>query len=169
MKALILILLSTAICSAQWITFPKEEYTMITIGTDPYASYKESSINLLAEFTLVSHFGYVKASGQILPGLTGGYYDISGGVGLNQQSAILGVETRLYEGIRLGHIWRGESENYSSYNGPLFGIDLGVDFKITDKFLLGGRFTNDYRSDMEYSGADAQWVQSFFITGTFKL
>lgn len=171
MKALFILLvsLSITVCSAQWITISKEEYTMLTFGIDPYASFKEEGLDIVAEFTLVSHFGYVKVSGQAFPKLTGGYYDLTGGAGFNQQSAIFGVETRLYEGIRLGHNWRGATEEYPAYDGPLFGIDLGIDFKISNSFLIGGRITTDWREDMKYSGADPKWVPSFFITSTVKL
>lgn len=159
----------TSITYGQWIKIPDKEYIMLTFAVDSYASFKEDGLDFLAEFTLVSHFGYLKVGTQIFPNITGGYYDLTGGAGFNQESAILGIETRIYEGIRLGHNWRGATDEYNAYDGPLFGVDLGVDFKISEAFSVGGRFTDDWRGDMEYSGADAKWVISSFITATFKL
>ena len=169
MKKILFVFLFYTGMYGQWIKIPDKEYTMLTFAIDPYASIKEDGLDFLAEFTLVSYFGYVKVGAQVFPSLTGGYYDLTGGAGFNQESAILGIETRLYEGIHAGHNWRGAAENYKAYDGGLFGTDLGVDFKISESFSSGARMTYDWRGDMEYSGADAKWVPSFFITATLKL
>lgn len=179
MKKILLLLLFCTSVYGQWIKIPDKEYTTLTFGVDPYASFKEKGLNIIGEFTLISYFGYAKVGAQIFPGLTGGYYDITGGAGFNQESSIsldwlhidwinFNVDTRLYQGIRLGYNYRAESPEYTSHFGPLFGLDLGVDFKLSESISIGGRFTNDWRDDMRYSGAEPKWVQSFFITSTFN-
>jgi hypothetical protein len=164
-----MLLLFTSIINAQLIKAIDEEYTSIAFSIDPYASYKEKSINLSTEIILTSYFGYVKAGVQIFPGLTGGYYDITGGFGLNQKFSIFGIETKLYEGIRLGFNHRGQSIDYKPYTGPLFGIDIGFDININSNSTLGLKITNDWREDMKYSGANSKWIQSIFLTFTTKL
>lgn len=165
MKKLLLfiIIFLTNISYSQWIKPIEEEYGSIIISLDPYASYKEKGLNLSTEILLISYFGYVKTGSQIFSSLKGGYVDISGGAGLNQKSVFLGIETRIYEGIRGGLIFR-KNENY-----PLFGTDFGIDFKILSTISTGFKFTNDWREDMKFSGANPKWVQSIFITTTIKL
>ena len=168
-KLFILLLLITNTTFAQWIKIPDEEYTTVTVGVDPTASFKEHGLNFITEFTLVSHWGYIKTGIQMFPGLTGNYYDITGGAGFNQKSSIFNIETRLYQGIRLGFNHRDASPNFKKYTGPHFGMDLGVDFKLSENSSVGLRFTNDWREDMLYSGAIPKFVQSGFVTYTYKL
>jgi len=140
-------LLLTTIVKAQQIRFGDKEYSNISISVDPYASYKEKSPNLTFEFEYVCYFLYIKPSVQIFPALEGGYIDTAVGLGL---TLIQGYEEnwRLYGGIRLGHNWRG-SEDY-----PLFGWELGIDKRITDRFSIGIGSTLDWREDFKYTGGD---------------
>jgi hypothetical protein len=168
-KLLIILLLFSNTIFAQFIKIPDKEYTTATVGVDPTASFKEHGLNFITELTLVSYWGYVKAGIQMFPGLTGNYYDITGGAGFNQESSIFNIETRLYQGIRLGFNHRNQTADFKKYTGPHFGMDFGVEFKLSENSSIGGRFTNDWREDMLYSGAIPKFVQSGFLTYTCKL
>lgn len=145
----------------------KKEYTFINILADPSASIKERSLNVVFEIEHISYWKYVKANIQVLPSLKGGYLDVTGGFGVNLTSGYFD-EVRYYSGIRLGVIKRGFTED-ETYTYPLVGFEGGIDFKITEKLVLGLRGTGDYRSDFKYSGADASMRYSGFIKFGFKL
>lgn len=70
MKKAILILFFTLFSYSQ-------EFGQISVSIDPTATIKESSPNLVAELELVSNWGYVKATTQILPAIE--YFDIGAG------------------------------------------------------------------------------------------
>lgn len=168
--SLLLLVFTVQILQAQFIKPIDDEYTIINISIDPYASIQDKGINIITDVTLVSYFGYVKAGVQLFSTLVGGYYDIHGGIGLNQKSALFGIDTRIYEGIKGGLIYRGESNEYGKgVTYPLFGIDIGFDLNITDKSSIGLKSTLDYREDFKYSGAIPKYVPSGFIVYTYKL
>jgi hypothetical protein len=162
MKKVFLIVLLPLLGFTQQVRFGDKEYSNISISIDPYASYKESSINAIFEFEYVPNWGYIKPSLQVFPALEGGYVDLAVGFGLN---LIQGYEEdwRLYGGIRLGHIFRG-NEGY-----PLFGWELGLDRRISKDFSIGIGSTLDWREDFLFTGGDPAYRLNGKIRFRFNL
>ena len=158
MKKLLTVALLTTVLT---VNAQKEEYFTASVSIDPTATVKESSPNLVGEIELVSKWGYVKASSQILPDLEGGYVDLAGAMGFNIYLNRWKTP-RIYFGGRLGTIFRGGSQY------PLAGLEAGVDFDIVDNMFIGLRATRDYREDFSYWGGEAENRYSGFIRMGFK-
>lgn len=160
MKKLILItLLITTLSNAQELKFGNTEYITISVIFEPLSSIKEKSINATFEFQYVPSFFYIKPSIQILPSIN--YIDTTVGLGLILEKGYF-QDWLFYGGIRLGYIHR-KSETY-----PLFGWETGIDKKITNTFYLGLRATYDWRTDFDFSGANAKYQFNGGIKATYK-
>jgi len=166
-KAIIYAFLAVGMMVNAQIRFADKEYTTFNVLVDPSASIKEGSLNAVIELEHNSYWKYVKVNIQILPGLQGGYADITGGFGVNLTSGNFN-RVRYYSGGRLGYIKRGFSEG-KSYTYPLAGFEGGIDFKLTEGLYLGVRGTGDYRTDFKYSGADPLVRYSGFVKLGIKL
>lgn len=161
MRKLLLIiftmLLTSSVASSQF-KFGQQERFRVAAFVDPTASLKEKSPCFGAELELEAHFIYIKASMQLLPGLEGGYTDAAGGMGLNFTNGIF-EDTRVYAGIRLGHIWR-KDQGY-----PLFGWEGGINFNIgpSKTTYIGVSGTLDWREDFLFTGAEPEYQPSGYV------
>lgn len=161
----VLTLLSLSIQS-QNIHFVDDEYFTASIAVDPSATMKEDSPNVAFEVELVSYWKYVKANVQVLPGLEGGYLDLTGGFGANLTHGHFN-KVRYYGGARLGVIKRGmDSGDTCTY--PMAGFEGGIDVKITKSLFLGVRATGDWREDFLYTGGEPGMRYSGFGRIGFK-
>jgi hypothetical protein len=163
-KLLLAILFVSMTASAQ--QFGQSEYFTASIYVDPAGSVKENGINLGSEIELVNYGMYVKAGFQSFDALTGGYMDLTGAGGVNVTWGIF-EEVRTYAGIRLGFIKRGYKVN-DPQTYPLFGLEGGVDYSVTDNFFVGLRSTYDYREDFIWSGSNEEYQFSGFVRAGFK-
>lgn len=159
-KLLLIALLITSLSYAQGLKFNDNESTNISISIEPYSSYKESSLNATFEFEYICHSIYIKPSVQILPAIN--YIDTAVGLGINLTSGYFNNIT-YYTGIRLGHIFRKDSDY------PLFGFEGGINFKLTDKLYIGPRATLDWREDFKDSYAQPEYQFNGSIRILFKL
>lgn len=168
MKKLFTIALTAiALTSNAQLSFIENEYATISIYADPSASVKEKGLNFGGEIQLVSNWKYVKAGFQSFEALEGGYFDFTGGFGVNLTSDIF-EKTRYYGGVRLGFIKRGYKDN-DPQTYPLAGIEGGFDYQITDNFFAGIRATGDWREDFLFSGAEPEIRYSGFIRIGIKI
>jgi len=165
-KIITIALLAIGMTASAQLQFGQKEYFTGSVYVDPSASIKEGGINAGAEIELVSYFGYVKAGVQTFDSLEGGYFDISGALGLNLTSGLF-EQFRYYGGIRLGVINRGYKDS-GSQPYPLFGFESGIDYNVSEKYFVGLRGTADYREDFLYSGASPEYRLSGFIRAGFK-
>ena len=163
--SIVLILLSLSIQS-QNIHFVDDEYFTASLAVDPSASLKEDSPNVAFEIELVSYWKYVKANVQVLPGLEGGYLDLTGGFGANLTHGKFD-KVRYYGGVRLGVIKRGMDEG-ETCTYPMWGLEGGIDVKLTDSFFIGVRTTGDWREDFLYTGGEPGLRYSGFGRVGFK-
>lgn len=152
--------------SAQ-LQFIENEYITLSGYVDPSASIKECGINFGGEIQLVSNWKYVKAGFQSFNALEGGYFDYTGGFGVNMTSDVF-EETRYYAGVRLGFIKRGFLEN-DPQTYPLAGFEGGIDYQLTDSFFVGVRATGDWREDFMWSGAEPEIRYSGFVRCGIKI
>jgi len=156
MKKLLIALLLTNLASAQ--KFGSTEYTSTSITIEPNSSIKEKSLNATFEFQYTCHWLYIKPSVQVLPSIN--YIDTALGLGIVLDKGYY-QDWIYYAGIRLGYIHRG-----ATY--PLFGWECGFDRKITDNFYIGLRATYDWRTDFDFSQADAEYQFNGGIKCTWK-
>jgi hypothetical protein len=158
-KLIITILLISTITNAQFRINETESFNLGII-IDPYASYKNSGLNIGAEIEYKGKV-YTRAGVTIFPKLEDGYTDIIGAVGIVFTSGYF--ETmQYYAGGRLGVIIR-EVANASA------GVEAGIDYNLSDSIILGIRGTYDYRSDWKFYGADNGMQYSTFIKLGIKL
>ena len=158
MKKLLLLLLLSINCSAQNLDFGDTEYTSFSVTFEPFSSVKEESINATFEFQYVPSWFYLKPSIQILPSIN--YIDTAVGVGIILDKGYT-PDWIYYGGIRGGFIHRKNN----SY--PIFGWEAGIKQKIAGNFYLGARFTLDWRTDFDFSGADAKYQGNGGVEATF--
>lgn len=166
-KLLLIATLILSLNATAQLQFIQNEYVTLSGYVDPSASVKEKGINFGAEIQLISNWKYVKAGFQSFNALEGGYFDYTGGFGVNLTSDIF-EETRYYAGVRLGFIKRGFLDG-ESYTYPLAGVEGGFDYQFTDTLFVGVRVTADHREDFLYSGADPSMVYSGFVRVGFKI
>lgn len=157
MKKLLLALLLTNLASAQ-IKFGSTEYVSTSITIEPKSSIKEKSLNATFEFQYTCHWLYIKPSVQILPSIN--YIDTALGIGVVIDKGYY-QDWIYYGGIRLGYIHRGETY-------PLFGWECGFDRKLTNNLYIGLRATYDWRTDFDFSQADAEYQFNGGIKATWK-
>ena len=155
MKTLItIVLLASIICSNAQIKLNETQNFNVAVTIDPYASLIEEGLCFGVEIeqfrTIYTRLGVTHFSK-----LQGGYTDIIGAVGV-----VLSIDrferTTAYSGGRLGVIIR-ESANASA------GVEVGINHKISDSFMLGVRGCWDYRSDFQFYGAENAMQYSTFI------
>lgn len=158
MKKIILMLLISIGAFAQGLKFGSTEYVSASMTIEPSSSIKEESLNATFEFQYSVHWLYIKPSVQILPAIN--YVDTALGLGILLDKGY-DKDWIFYSGIRLGFIHRG-----ATY--PLFGWECGIDRKITDNFYLGLRATYDWRTDFDFSQADAEYQFNGGIKATYK-
>lgn len=149
--------------------FQKKEEFRISIAIDPGASINEKGFNQITDIEYLHKWVYVKLGVQTFDALVGGYADFQGGVGLNFTSGYLDKE-RYYIGFKVGHIWRGKSEQFGDEDGyPVHGFEIGYDrFIENSDVYFGAKITYDWREDMLYSGADPLFRRSFYIKIGYK-
>jgi len=157
MKKLLLLLMCN-IGLAQQLDFCDTEYTTISVTIEPNSSIKEKSLNATFEFQYSCHWLYIKPSVQILPSIN--YVDTAVGLGILLDKGYY-QDLIFYSGIRLGYIHRGVTY-------PLFGFEGGFDRKITNNVYIGLRATYDWRTDFEFSQADAEYQFNGGVKLTYK-
>jgi len=165
-KLLVLAFLVIGMMANAQIQFGQKEYFTASVYVDTSASVKEGGVNFGSEIELVNYWMYVKAGVQSFGALEGGYFDVSGAMGLNLTSGIF-EEMRYYGGIRLGVINRGYKDS-DSRPYPLFGFEGGIDYNVNEVLFVGLRATADYREDFLYSGANPEYRCSGFVRAGFK-
>ena len=76
--------------------------------------------------------------------------------------------TRFYIGGKIGLI---SHENQAIAGNATFGAETGVDFKLTDKIVIGGRYTMDWREDLKFYGVNynPSFKGAAFLKIGFKL
>lgn len=162
MKNLLLLLLLTMSIANSQIRLGDSKQSNIGVLIDPYASFKEPSINIGAEIDYRENGLYIHTGLQNFSAIKGNYLEwiTAGGINLN-----LGYfdNLRIYTGGRLGLIFRG-GEVY-----PTFGIEAGTDYVFESGFIIGFRTTYDYRSDFEYWGGNAEMRGSGYVKIGFRL
>lgn len=126
----------------------------VALIVDPYASYIEEGLCIGAEIEYTGAV-YTRLGITTFPKLTNGYTDITGGFGAVFTSGYFDTIT-YYTGIRLGVIIR------EATNGTA-GIEVGINHKLSDSFIIGIRGTYDYRSDWKFYGEENGMQYSTFV------
>jgi hypothetical protein len=154
MKKLLFVLLICASVQGQVKSKDSETFS-VSVVLDPSASIKEKGLNLGFEIEY-SGAVYARASVTTFSALKGGYYDFTGAFG---GTLSLGTFEKLnaYSGIRIGLIRR------STFTYPTYGLEAGLNYKITENLLVGIRSTYDYRSDFIFTGGEASFRYSGFV------
>lgn len=157
MKKLLFLLLVFNTVNSQ-VKWNDMVYTQISIIVDPTSSVKEKGLNIGAEINYTQNSIYIHTGVQSFSKLEGNYLDwtTAGGIVLKYN------DFRFYSGGRLGIILRDKSPF------PTFGIEAGTDLVI-NRFVIGLRATEDYRSDFRYSGAEPGFRFSGFVKIGIKL
>jgi len=156
--------------NAQNLRFANKEEFRVSMAFDPGASIKEKGINQITDIEYLHKIIYLKFGVQTFGALTGGYVDYQGGIGLNLTNGYFD-KNRYYIGFKLGHIYRGKSEQFGDGDGyNVHGLEAGWDKFISkdNDVYIGVKLTRDYREDFLYSGADPKNVTSFFIKIGYK-
>ena len=134
MKKLILLLLFFQVVQGQDLN--------LILAVDPNASITEDALDILTEAELNFEKFYVKVGVEHF-NMDLKYTDFHLAGGLNVKLGDF-PKVRTYAGIRYGRIYR---EKLSKT--PLYGVESGIDYKITDRFSLGLRGTLDFlREDL---------------------
>lgn len=137
------------------------EFFTISTSIDPFGSIKEQGLDIVGEIEYVG-FIYAKAGFESFAALYGGYTEIHGSMGLNLTAGMF-EKVRLYGGLRLAKVNRG------SYGfRPIYGIEGGVDYDISERFFIGIRGTIDKRYDQEIFGWSPELKCSGFIRLGYK-
>lgn len=156
------LLLLCSIVAVGQVKFTDQEYFTLRGGIDPGATIKEKGLpDILLEVEYAGHI-YAKLGFEYFAALDPCYADIHGAVGVNLHAGRF-EKTRIYGGLRLARIFRGNGGR-----GELVGFEAGLDYNITEKFFIGLRFTYDYRNDGKTLGWDPYWRENFFITAGIK-
>lgn len=159
MKKLLLLILVVQTSFSQNIRFNDKEYFTISTSIDPMSSIKENGLNIVGEIEYVG-FIYSKVGFESFSVLTGGYKDIHGVFGVNLTSGYF--ETfRYYGGFRSSMVFRGGSYAWNP------GLELGVDYKLSDNFFIGLRSTLDRRNDQRIQ--DFSLIPENQISGFIRL
>ncbi|OAZ04515.1 hypothetical protein [Flavobacterium succinicans] len=143
------------------LRFNTMEYFTLSTSVDPYASIKQSGLNIVGEIEYVGLI-YAKAGFESHSALYGGYTDIHGGFGVNLTSGLY-EKLRYYGGLRLAKVNRG---NHGFR--PIYGLEAGIDYTISDHFFFGLRGTLDKRLDQEIFGWKPELNGSGFIRIGYK-
>lgn len=161
MKKIIFLLASTLCYSQSQVRINKTESFNMQVVVDPHASFKENGLNFGAGIEY-NRAIYTRASFTVFNALKGGYFDLTGSIGLNLTSGYF-ENIRYYAGGRLGFIKR-ESNTY-----PTAGVEAGININLSDNIFIGARSTYDKRSDFEFYGAPSEMRGSTFLLIGFKL
>jgi len=157
----IFLLLFTVNVSSQ-IQFGQTQDIQTSVSIDPYASYKEKSLNIDLAIELINYFHYVKASAQHFGALKGNYTDLVLTNGINITYGRFNP-IRYYIGVRSGLVFR----NNNTY--PLVGLEGGLSLPVNKTIALGLRSTYDNRQDMKAYHWPVIWRASGFVTFAIKL
>lgn len=155
MKQIIILLIMLPVFTlAQGVKLKDTENFTISIITDPRASFKENGLFIGGEIEYSGAI-YTRVGLSNFAVLKDGYTELIGGIGLNFSSGYF-EKFRYYTGIRLGVIKR-KSPNATA------GIEVGMDFMISDNLFIGMRATYDYRSDFKFYDYPNEMRGSGFI------
>jgi hypothetical protein len=154
MKKLLFVLLICASAKGQ-VKFKDSETFNFSVVLDPRASIEEKKANIGLEIEYSGAI-YARASVTTFSALKGGYCDFTGAFG---GTLSLGAFEKLnaYSGVRIGLIRRSKS----TY--PTYGLEAGLNYKLTENLLVGIRSTYDYRSDFIFTGGEASFRYSGFV------
>lgn len=165
MKKFILIgLLFISYIGSSQIRVPQSESFILRGAIDPTASIKERGLNTNLEVEYQGHL-YVKFGIESFIGLEPNYFDWHGSVGFNLVTNQY-ENIRLYGGLRLGRIYRGNGTK-----GELIGFEGGIDVylnKFNKGLFVGLRATYDHRNDVKGLGGNPFWRESGYITLGYK-
>ena len=127
---------------------------------DPSASLKENGLCIGAEIEYLGTV-YTRASATYFGALNVSYLDFIGAVGINFTSGYF-EQFRYYGGLRAGIISR-------SGNGyATAGIECGIDYVFSEKWILGLRATRDKRGDFAFYNEPSEMRNSGFVKFGFK-
>jgi hypothetical protein len=158
-----ILLSSVQFITAQYgLRFNSTEFFTLSGSVDPVSSIKESGLDVVGEIEYVG-FIYAKAGFECFSALYGGYRDIHGAIGLNLTTGLY-ESVRFYGGVRLAKVDRGSDGAFR----PIYGIEGGIDFDLTNDFFLGVRGTIDKRYDQEIFGWKPELKSSGFIRVGYK-
>ena len=141
---LLLCLMMCLNISAQFIKPFERTTTNISIVIDPYATYKEGGLNIGAEINYTENSLYIHSGVQTFTVLSEGYVDFTTALGKAYKIGYFD-KIKTYVGGRLGFIWRESPVPYIT-----FGAEAGIDYNLTDNFIIGVRSSYDYRGDFKY-------------------
>lgn len=143
MKKLITILILSS------LPIVAQENVNLSINTD-YAIIKEGKLNIGAELELDMKYFYFKGGFETFQ-LGINYTDLHGGLGTSIR--FFDDRLRTYAGVRLGVIWREEKAQV-----PLFGFELGTQYKLGEVISVGAYGVYDVRQDgMFLYGTPEYW------------
>ncbi len=127
----------------------------ISISSDIVDNFKSSSKNIAIELEKSFNKSYVKGEMRYIDHQNSSYIEASFSAGLHFSFFKKG-ET-FYVGIREGVIYRQKS----FYN--TIGGELGINFILNKRIVLGVRTTMDYRTDLELFNAPSKFVHSNYV------
>lgn len=157
----LLLLIAFKATAQQQFRLNKTDSFNLALVIDPNASISENGLNIGAE---IEYNGtvYTRASISSFSSLQGGYLALIGAAGINFTSGMW-EQFRYYAGLRAGFI-RRENNSY-----PTAGTEIGIDYVINERLILGLRATRDKRSDFEYYNEPAEMRNSGYIKIGIKL
>lgn len=156
----VILLLNVFVCFGQRTKFNNKEYFTISASVDPTSSIKEKGLDIVAEIEYVGLI-YTKFGFESFSALKGGYTDIHGGLGVNVTSGYFDT-FRYYGGFRSSMVFRNSSYAWNP------GLELGIDYKLSDNFFIGLRSTLDRRNDQkiqDYSLKPENQISGFIRLG----
>ena len=119
-----------------------EENVNLSFNTD-YAIFKEGKLNIGAELELDMRYFYFKGGFETFQ-LGVNYTDLHAGLGTSVRFGMY-ENLRVYAGVRAGRLWREEKAVV-----PLFGFELGTQYKIGELISLGAYGVYDVRQDGQF-------------------
>lgn len=140
-KIIFFLIISQLTFSQNSFRINKMEYFTLSTYIDPSSSIKEKGLDIVAEIEYVGTI-YTKIGFESFSVLYGGYTDIHAGIGINFTSGYF-ENIRYYSGIRTACVFR-----YGGY-GINYGLESGIDYKISEKLFIGIRATLDIRNEQK--------------------
>lgn len=159
---LVLLMMVQFLAAQHGLRFNTTEFFTISTSIDPSSSVKEAGVDIAAEIEYAGPI-YAKAGFESFSALYGGYRDLHTAIGINLTTGLY-EKLRFYGGIRMAMVWRGSDGAYR----PIYGVEGGVDYDLSESFFIGIRGTIDKRYDQEIFGWTPELKPSGFIRIGYK-